>query len=170
MKKKLLLIITIVFFVALLALVIYWNPPTTPISISLDAVKVNSEGTIKKTVPIELTGKWIHSWFGDDLLDITSTEFDNLTRLELFHDGSSKNVGAVPLPMPNEPYSMCTGWAFNRSRNEPTTCMVLFSPDYERWLLAFTQEDVFYIGSVNEDDTPEVLYEYFEAFIQKNKS
>ena len=169
MKKKLLLIITALFFVALVALVIYWNPPTTPVDIHFDAVKVNSEGEIKKTVPIELTGKWIHTWFGDDLLDITATEFDNWTSLELFHNGDSKNVGAIPVPIPNEHYSMCTGWAFNRSRNEPATCLVLFSPDCKRWMIAFSHENIFYIGSVNDADTPEVLYDYFEAFIQKNK-
>lgn len=170
MKKKLLLIITIVFFVALLALVIYWNPPSTPFSVSFDAIKINNAGKQLDTVPVELKMEWHNPWFEDARLEITSADIDGFyTGLKSLSYTTDRFPGRVPEQWLNEPFLMCRAEVFRSSRNEFEISDVLFSPDYERWLIAFPCRNTFYIGSVNEADTPEGLYEYFKAFILKSK-
>lgn len=152
----------------MVALVIYRNPTTTPISVSFDAVKIDADGNQRKTVPIELTGKWIYPLFQDARLELTASEFDRMARLELLGNDDSTFPGAVPMPNHDVPYLMCVGWVFNTLKNEPAHCIVLFSPDYERWMIAFELDDTFYVGSVNEEDTVEDLYEYFKPAITRN--
>lgn len=159
MKKKLLLIIPLVFLLALIALVIYWHPATTPISIKLDMYKIDRNCTERGIVPIELTGEWIHPLFEDTRLDITASDFDGMTQLEIIGMASDNFPGAVPRQLPGLTLLECYGGTFNKSKNESKFCNVVFSPDHQRWMLA--TEKYFYVGSTNSEDTLEDLYDYF---------
>ena len=159
MKKKLLLIIPLVFILAMVALVIYRHPATTPISIKLDMYKIDRNCTQRGIVPIELTGQWIHPLFEDTRLDITASDFDGMTQLEIVGMASDKFPGAVPRQLPGLTMLECYGGTFNKYKNQLDSCDVVFSPDHQRWMLA--TEKYFYVGSTNAEDTLEDLYDYF---------
>lgn len=164
MKKRLLLLIPVVFLLVMIALVIYWNPATTPVSISLNTFKIDRNCNQLGTVPIELTGNWIYPLFEDRRLDLTSTEFDGMSGLEI---GSSTDTfpGDVPEQLPSLDLLRIWGEMFHKAKNQYELCAVVFSPDYERWMLAFREYDIFYVGSTNNEDTLEDLYEYFKSQI-----
>lgn len=165
MKKKWLLVIPILFLIALAGFLIYRNPPTTPISISFDAVKIDRNCNQLDTVPIRLTGEWIHPWFEEDRLNITSNDFDGMTQLEVVGYASDRFPGGVPRQLPSLTLLTCTGGTFNRGKNQLESCEVVFSPDHTRWMLAFLEYGTFYVGSINSEDTLEDLYEYFQPVI-----
>ncbi|MBE6917932.1 MAG: hypothetical protein E7470_08560 [Ruminococcaceae bacterium] len=156
MKKKWLLVIPILFLIALAGFLIYRNPPTTPISISFDAVKIDRNCNQLDTVPIRLTGEWIHPWFEEDRLNITSNDFDGMSKLGLI---------TMPRQLPSLTLLECHAEIFQKSKNDYTVCNIVFSPDHTRWMLEFRTENVFYVGSTNPEDTLEDLYEYFQPKI-----
>lgn len=158
MKKKLLMIVPIVFLLALVAFVVYRNPPTTPISIQLDMFKIDRNCNEKGKVSLTLTGEWIKPLFEDERLEITASEIDGLSRLSLSYDNETF-PGSVPKQLPGLTLQECYGYAFNSADNQPEFCSVVFSPDLERWMLAF--DKMYYVGSTNSEDTLEVLYDYF---------
>lgn len=158
MKKKLLLLIPLLLLLALVVLVIYWNPVTTPISVQLDMYKIDRNCNEKGMFPLTLTGEWIKPLFEDERLELTFSEFDGLSRLSLSYDNETF-PGSVPKPLPGLTLQECYGYAFNSADNQTEFCSVVFSPDLERWMLAF--DKVYYVGSTNSEDTLEVLYDYF---------
>ena len=161
MERKLLLLIPIVFLLAVLAFVIYWNPPQTAVSFKFDAVKIDMDGNELGNFTIELSGYKIEPYFEEPRLELDIAPFDNLRSLYTSYP-NFKFKGAPIRKALNGSFQVIDCDAFVNGKDDPISMRIGFSSEYDRWALYNLDDEVCYVGSVSGDYTVQELYDYFK--------
>ncbi len=164
MKKKLLLIIPAVILLVMIGLIVYWNPPSTPVSYKFDAVKIDADGNELGNFTIELSGRKIEPYFDNPRLDLTMTPFDGQSDLVTESD-TAKFPGAEIVKHRSGAFLTIDCGVFDRSENYYKSIELCFSPDFDRWVYHEIGGEVYYVGSVSGNDSVEELYDYINPLI-----
>ena len=163
-KRKLLLIIPVVFLLLLIGLVVYWNPPTTAVSLKFDAVKIDEDCNELGNFTIELSGEKIEPYFEDPRLDLTMVPFDGLQSLTMDSDSSIFDGSRIKTHMSGA-FQEISCDSFDPVKNDFRGARIAFSPDFDRWAYYDYQSETCYVGSVSGNYTVQELYEYFKPLI-----
>ena len=164
MSKKVLLVIPVAFVIFLIAFVVYWNPPTTAISVKFEAVKIDEDCNELGNFTIELSGEKIEPYFEDPRLDLTMAPFDGLQSLTMVEDGSSFDGTRITTYWGGAFQEIDCGY-FDPVENQLKDARIAFSSDFDRWAYYDSERKVCYVGSVSGNYTVQELYEYFNPLI-----
>lgn len=169
MKKKLLLIIPAVFLLVVIGLVIYWNPPTTPVSYKFDAVKVDFSGKEYGSYTFEITGEYIEPYFEAPRLDLKTNMFDGLWNVDTGNISNTSIFEGSPIEesLVGE-FLTVDSYVFDSSANSFRGGELAFSSDFDRWCYLDDEGKVLYVGSVSGDYTLQELFDYFKRIIPSN--
>ena len=160
MKKVLLFSSLVLLLVLFIVGVFHLRPPNTLFNQSLDFVKTDESGSPSGTteeVFIKITNK--DYWFQDDRYDISVSSFDNLKTIV---PSTDSNGSATPDKVTDICYHN-TFAAFD-AKNNHIWVYVYYSPDYEYWAIATSQQD-YYVASASGTHTAQEVFQYFDGLL-----
>lgn len=179
MKKTVIVIVIIAVLLPLGGVAVYAahagaNDPTVdavPLTMTLNAIKVNNDGETLGTVQIKLEGYGKKNPKPGDLLEVEIDPFDEYDRVTFFDTWGGTNEDNTNLRGKYIQYAPAKEYMEDQDAFYVLLCSMKynldtyylgFTPDYQRWIIRDGVEGVSYLASTNENDTLEDLLEQFE--------
>ena len=151
-------------------LIIYflWSFPfMTRVDLTLNAVRVNHEGSVTGYEDIRIQGYKYDYLFQMSRIEVNIAPFDGHTSISAdgYHDDSGMVIGAI-LTHKDQPYQYANYSGWYEPRSSSYFGILAFSPDFDRWIYGDKTNGIYYVASVSGDDSIAELVEYFDWLIQ----
>ena len=142
--------------------ILYLVPWSTPISLTLDAAKLDQNGNVIGTAQITINGKRLDYLIQKNRLVIQIDPFDDWDNFMLSDDADTGKKGVINTFADKFEYVNL----FATSPN-PTFCDLYFTRDFNHIALNFLNEEgrCLYVASAESKRTPEEVIEYFRAIV-----
>lgn len=168
MSKKFAYILCIILGIGVIAgICLYRIPQRTPINVTLEAIKIDENGSEIGTVNISMQGNLEEYIFRDSCLNVEIAPFDGLSDIEPVVEAESRMSGPIIYDS-----SIQLNYVVYSADHEDNaiSLIIFFSTDFERWLIlsrpSFQNEGaVYYLGSTSASDSIDDLKDFFAAII-----
>ena len=142
-KEGLFILCALMVLLSLVNLLLSVIPKSrTPIDVSLNAIKIVSEGEIVGTVPITVKGHYVEYFFKGDKLDVDISSFDGLTDFKPASIGHNPTPGEVS-EIPDSYYARKHTTYYADYNGRPILVSISFTDDYKNWLFTAYGYDAF---------------------------
>lgn len=174
MVKKVILslICTLILCLGIFAYFYFFYENRTPINVTLNVVKLDSDGNEIGTAQICISGEKISYFLKEDRLLLNFESFDHLNNFKQIVVYYKDSIGKI--------YDYSTGFyysyfsAYDTTENVPTTCTLIFTDEFDR--LALMCQGVgldysyTYAGSVSGNYALDDIVQYFRGLVPGYRS
>lgn len=159
-KRITIIVLAVCLFIGAL---LYFVPWITRVNLTLDAVKLDSDGNVVGDTTITIKGAMLDYLFQKDSLDVSIYPFDDFKWVNLSQDSTTNRVGIM---RPHHKDCMeinCSTYDYHT--NSMTFCKLLFTKDFK--YVAFVADfpgdgdNIYYVASANNEVSTEELIAYF---------
>lgn len=133
---------------------------STPIALSFNVEKMTRDGGITGEFKLQITGYYRNYLLKADRIYLEIGPFDEFA---IIHTGTDTEVWLWDIPMQNVAYGEISLGTFIASDKMPGL-RLLFTGEYDRFIIISEDKEYFYIGSVSEKYTSREIVEYFNSF------
>ena len=157
-KRIIIIVLAVCLFIGAL---LYFVPWITRVNLTLDAVKLDSDGNVVGNTTITIQGVMLDYLFQKDSLDVSIYPFDNIKWVKLSQYGNTNRVGVMQPHYRNCMEISCSTFDSNRM----IFCKLLFTKDfkYVAFIADFSGDggNTYYVASANEDVGIAEVIDYF---------
>ena len=173
-KPRIALIVIIISAILFLATALYLIPIATPINLTLDAIKVDSNGEVIGTAQISLNGYKFDYLFQKSRLDVYIHPFDDYAYFKpsRSQENGQSIIGVIrSYSFPEAMKALEPEWKYvfyggiYADTSDICFAKVAFSPDLDRWMIADESEKFYFMASVSGSADGTELISYFQLAI-----
>ena len=159
-KNRIIIAVSAAVLILVLICLLPWP---TKVDLTLNAIKLDSEGEEVGSQQIIMEGQKLDYLFKDARMNLSFTPFDGFVWIKPTEVQPAGTTGNIWHALEND-ILYVRYYGCDRAAN--IHLLILgFSPDLDRWILLDHTDNVCYVASVNADHTVQELKEYFKILI-----
>lgn len=144
-----------------MAIVLYFIPKSTPIDMTVDAVKMDKSGKEQGTVQLHITGEYREYLFRKPQIELEIDDFGNYKHIQ----GISFDI----LDLPDHGFDMgsITLGAYQAADNCMCFLYMIFTDDFDRFVICdggSNNTELAYVASISGEYTAGEIVEYINSF------
>ena len=156
MRRSIIFLIILSIFIVLIGL--YNIPLSTPVKLTLDAVKIDDEGNSLGTVQIVMSGAKLEYFFKPSRIDVYIHPFDGVVGIKPV-DNTQGQIEAFP----RRDFLFAKYYGTDEITGDTVFCELGFSKDMQQWIIRNNSKHVSYVCSADGAYTAQELIQYFNG-------
>ena len=152
----------------IVAALLYYVPWSTPVDLTLNAVKLDENGNEIGTAEIHIKGHKLDYLFRDSRLDVEIEPFDSLSRFKL--SGSQNGTGSIHTYYFDNRLRDVYAFLYDEKTKGYKHLLITFTDEMDRFVLRVMGsddgDDVFYVASASGKYDTQGILDYFNSIVR----